>query len=436
MAKKREEINIRSEEIQDLMVKTPSWMVRWGISAIFLIILILLLFTWIMKYPDIIHGPITVTASTPPVKVVNRASGKVIKIFKKNNDFVKAGTIIAEIENPVSTDVVNYLESYITELDDSLYAHSNHLPLPDTGDMNYGDIQIRMNELHRDLKLYGLRKSHDLDEMEVRQLKSRIANHRELIEITDNLLEIEESELKNAKDKYETDKALYEMDALSKYEYLDSEIEYHNQEQEYQQLRLSIVQYQMALNSMEVELANKKYGQEETIQTDMERILSHREFIYNFIKTWKQQYAIVAPVDGSLSYMRPLYTNQFIQENESYFAIIQENEDMIGWVLVPSTGYGKIQSGQRVNVRLDNYPFHEYGMLEGEVIGTSRVPQQNQYQVEVRFPNGLMTSYKRTLDFAPEMSGGAEIVTEKKRLIERIFDSFIKLLNREHHTRG
>ena len=35
-----------------------------------------------------------------------------------------------------------------------------------------------------------------------------------------------------------------------------------------------------------------------------------------------------------------------------------------------------------------------------------------------------------------EMLGSAEIITEKKRLIERIFDSFIKLINREHHTRG
>ena len=92
--------------------------------------------------------------------------------------------------------------------------------------------------------------------------------------------------------------------------------------------------------------------------------------------------------------------------------------------------------GQKVNVRLDNYPFHEYGLLEGRVSKMGMLPDNNQYQIEVVFPDGLKTSYNNNLKFSPEMMGSAEIITADRRLIQRIFDSFIKLINREHHTRN
>jgi HlyD family secretion protein len=107
---------------------------------------------------------------------------------------------------------------------------------------------------------------------------------------------------------------------------------------------------------------------------------------------------------------------------------------MIGWIDVASDGYGKVEVGQKVNVRLDNYPFHEYGMLQGVVVKLGLLPDKNRYSVGVKFPDGLNTTYKYELPFSAEMVGSAEIITRDKRLLQRIFDSIAKLINRGHHT--
>ena len=434
MAKDKYDINVRSEEIQDLMVKKPSWMIRWGITAILVIIFLLLMFTWIMKYPDIIYGRVNITVDQPPVKIVNQSNGKITHLLLKDATKVESGAIIAEIENPVSAEIVSYLEMYVENLDSVIYSGAQNLPLPDTGNRKYGDLQIRMNEMRKDLSLYNLKMIHDLELQEIIKLQERIAYHKEMIVISENLEGIEKQELDNAKEKYIADQKMYLDSVLSKYDFMQSETQYHKSQQQYDQLLLNIVQFKLTLNSMEMELANKRYNRDQNLQTDLQKILSHREFIVNFINIWKQKFALIAPVGGYLTYLSPIYENQYIYEGESYFAIIQDNHDIVGWMEVPSTGYGKINIGQKVNVRLDNYPFHEFGILEGTVIRMGQIPEKNVYSVEVAFPEGLMTTYHHELKFSPEMLGSAEIITENKRLLQRIFDSFIKLINRGHHT--
>ncbi len=434
MAEKQNDIHIRSEEIQDLMVKKPAWLVRWGITSIFLIIILLLFFTWLMRYPDIVYGNITLTVNKPPVKVVNRASGRIERLYLSDNQSVKTGDLIAEIESPINGEVVIYLDSYLEELDSSLYHDEIRLPLPDTGDRRYGELQDRINEMRSDLTVYNLKRKYDLDLVAIKKLKDRIAYHKEMIAISEDLLKISEEELNNARYKIETDRQLYEDSVLSKYAYIQSETAYHDQQKIYDELQLKIIDYKLTLNSLELQLESKRFARDQSFTTDLEKILAHREYIQNFINTWKQNFALVAPVDGILTYLSPIYQDQYIAQGESYFAIVQDDNELIGWVDVPSTGYGKIEIGQKVNVRLDNYPFHEYGMLEGEVIKLGQIPEKRFYRVAVAFPSGLKTSYNYQLDFTPEMLGSAEIVRADKRLIERIFDSIIKLINRGHHT--
>jgi HlyD family secretion protein len=49
------------------------------------------------------------------------------------------------------------------------------------------------------------------------------------------------------------------------------------------------------------------------------------------------------------------------------------------------------------------------------------VPQENFYQVEIGFPDGLRTNYGKTLSVTHEMKASAKIVTEDSRLIEHFF---------------
>jgi hypothetical protein len=81
---------------------------------------------------------------------------------------------------------------------------------------------------------------------------------------------------------------------------------------------------------------------------------------------------------------------------------------------------GKVKTGQKVNIKLANFPYTEFGMLTGKVKSISLVPDQGKYFVEIELTNGLKTNYNKQLPFFQEMTGTAEIITEDMRLIERI----------------
>ena len=92
-----------------------------------------------------------------------------------------------------------------------------------------------------------------------------------------------------------------------------------------------------------------------------------------------------------------------------------------GKLRIPVSGSGKVKAGQRVNIKLLNYPFMEFGALQGRITKISPIQQEKSYLAEVILPNGLVTTYGKKLAYLSGMSGSAEIITAERRLIERIF---------------
>jgi hypothetical protein len=89
---------------------------------------------------------------------------------------------------------------------------------------------------------------------------------------------------------------------------------------------------------------------------------------------------------------------------------------------------GKASVGQKVIIKLDDYPYQEFGMLEGKVQSLDPSLNVKFYRVMVSLPAGLKSTYKQNFTFKTEMIGSAEIVTADLRLIERVFYGFRKLL--------
>ena len=92
---------------------------------------------------------------------------------------------------------------------------------------------------------------------------------------------------------------------------------------------------------------------------------------------------------------------------------------------------GKIKSGQRVNIKVNGYPYMEYGTLQGIIRTISMVPNENNYAIEVDLTDGLKTNTGKILDFTGELTGLAEIITDDRSLFDRIL-SPLKYLLRKH----
>ncbi|MFM8832546.1 MAG: secretion protein HlyD, partial [Cytophagales bacterium] len=56
----------------------PGWLLRWGITLIFVLFLGLLAISWFIKYPDVIKATVVVTTNPAPINLVSRTSGKIL----------------------------------------------------------------------------------------------------------------------------------------------------------------------------------------------------------------------------------------------------------------------------------------------------------------------------------------------------------------------
>ena len=89
---------------------------------------------------------------------------------------------------------------------------------------------------------------------------------------------------------------------------------------------------------------------------------------------------------------------------------------------IPSQGFAKVKTGQTVNVKLNGFPYMEYGILKGKISSLSSIPETEGYAAEVVFSNGLVSSYNTRIKFIQQMDGTGDIITKDQRLLERFLN--------------
>jgi len=90
--------------------------------------------------------------------------------------------------------------------------------------------------------------------------------------------------------------------------------------------------------------------------------------------------------------------------------------------IIPSSGIGKIKTGQPVLIKLAGYPSMEHGTLNGVVNSISLMSEKEGYITEINLSDGMVSSYSEQLKLVQEMDGTAEIITKQMRMIYRFIN--------------
>ena len=438
------EIEIRSDEVQEILSAVPNWMIRWGITLIFGLILMLVFISWFIKYPDVIEGQAVITTTQPPAKLVSKSSGYLEQLYFKDNSTIKKGDIIAEITNPTNKESIDFLETTIQEL-----IAKETKPLK-----SFSTVQIRefLTQISGENLLLGnelpefntfIQNLTELNVLLIDQFyQSTIKNFNQQIEYNDRLawitkgqLELLNQELINSKEKFKADSSLYKKGVIAKHSFFQNQSELISKKQELANLKKTYVNYKINVTNYlkQKDEATQQFEQQKrTLNTN---ILANIKSIKNYINTWQQNYTFTAPINGKLTYLSNLTENQFIKTSTTLFAVVPNNQNYIGQITIPTQGFGKVAKGQKVRIKLNNYPYQEFGQLIGEITDISLIPTaisetQNAYFITISLPQDLITTYKKEITFTPEMTGTAEIITEDLRLLERIFNKFRKVLDK------
>ncbi|WP_374172250.1 HlyD family efflux transporter periplasmic adaptor subunit [Flavobacterium tructae] len=421
----------RTEEVVSIIEKMPT---KFGttISCIVIgLVLLLFLFGWLIKYPSVLSGQIVINTRQAPVKLVSSIAGNIILVQNKSGAEVKTGTYIAYIQNEANLKDVQLLERILRKINIQNITYKEHRHFfPENlalGEMSNKYFNY-LNSLYQYLD-YNVQQPYEVQ---------KVINQK-LLRLQLKKLDQLKNDYQNQKVKYTTSKSLFRKDSLlftknvtSKADIEHSIIAKANSELDYNAIdkEISTTDYQI----------NEAQNKAQVIA--IEKATKEREIIINLfnsyydlleaIKKWEHTYVFVAPVNGKVDFLNFLKNNDYIQSGQELFKIVPDNNQMIGQVNLPENGSGKVKVGQGVIIKLNNYPFNEYGSIKGKVKRISLVTNQqtlsdnqnkiNSYLVDINLPNGLKTNYGVELNFHAEAKGTAEVITEDRRLIERFFD--------------
>ncbi|MCK5168515.1 MAG: HlyD family efflux transporter periplasmic adaptor subunit [Bacteroidales bacterium] len=426
---KEDTIELRSNEVQEVLSRPPKWIVRWGITIVFLVVAIIIVGSWFFQYPDVVTAEITLTTENPPAPVLAKTNGKIQNLFVVNNDLVTKNQVIGMIENPA---IYENVEDLLGNLDwfklnfstgDKINISNQAYVLGEI-QAYYANFFKNVDEYNKIIKLNYHQRKIELYKKELKKYDLYLAN-----------LNVQNGILKEGyqltRKQFERDSVLCKQDLLSESDFEKSKSELLSKSYNYEQSNVSITNVEIQVENLNQSILELELQEEKQISDQVILIWESYENLLSAIDSWKHKFVLIAPTNGMVTFNQFWNENQTVKTGETVLTVIPQNEgEMIGKVQLTFQGAGKVKEGQLANIQFANYPYMEFGMVKGIIRSISLAPNNNYYTAEIELPEGLRTFYGVDLEFKQEMQGTAEIITEDIRLLERIVRPLRYILNK------
>ena len=421
-------IELRSEEVQEILGTPPSWLLRWGTTLIVCLVLMMGWLSYVVKYPDIITAPVVIGSAQPSVSVLSSTEGNISKLFVNDNSTVKKGTVLAMIQSTAELEDVLQLENSCTEF---LQNETTECLGEETSkNLQLGELQTQFELVAKDIQ-----KSNTKPQPNRSGQKSSYKSNSKLNALKKDLSRIEakirllnNEKLPQAEQFAARQRTLYARGNVTR-------VEIEQANSRIAEIKIEIASLERDKSRKESEIQKTKavaVVNDPPVETDKSFEKSDLKAavsnLFETIKSWKQEHLITAPVDGKVSFSNKIWREQQqIKISEELLFIIpdekQVQQKVTGEATMAAQGAGKVKQGQRVVIMLESYPYQEFGTLEARVASISHISTENTYSVQLVFASDtLVTNYQNEIPHARQLRGEAQIVTEDKRFIQRIFE--------------
>lgn len=169
-----------------------------------------------------------------------------------------------------------------------------------------------------------------------------------------------------------------------------------------------------------------------------EELQSRLAAIRHSLAEAEAQKAIVvrAPVAGRVTAL-VAHAGMAVTPERPLLSILPAGTELQAELLLPTRAAGFIREGQAVHLRYDAFPYQKFGIYRGSVQSVSRTvlnPEDQTgpirlavpaYRVIVKLDSPMVAAYGERLPLQPGLTLEADIIRDRRRIIEWIFDPVI-----------
>jgi membrane fusion protein len=151
---------------------------------------------------------------------------------------------------------------------------------------------------------------------------------------------------------------------------------------------------------------------------------------------------ITAPVAGRIAAL-PVATGQTIAAGATIAVIVPEDGRLEAELLAPSKAIGFVKPGQEVQISLQAFPYQRFGTVQGKIrmVSTTVIApselviqglniQEPTFRIRVALAREAMMAYGESYPLQPGMLVSADIVFDRRSLVEWLFDPIYAVTGR------
>jgi len=412
-------------DVEALIGSPPGWTLRWGLTAMLAVFVLLLVVAYLVRYPDVVEARAVLTTENPPIRLAAGNTGKLSTLLVTNGQVVENGQLLAVLENPAALPDVEELDSILQKMSDEKNAHFLEENLPKN--LQLGALQTSYAEFSKRLEDLRYFLSQDVNYLKINNLRKQINEVNNLNNSLARQEKILMEELGLAQKSLIRDSTLLSKKSLSQLEFERTQADWLTKRRELEALRSNSSQNNLRIREMQARILDLEQSQSDGESEKMREFHSELERMKGEIDGWRQTYLLVAPVSGTVALTKAWSEQQQVEAGMEVLTVVPQEAagKIIAKAQLPNARSGKVELGFAANIRLDGFPYQEFGVLNGSVERIAAVPSENGYELEISVPADLKTSYGKQVPFRQEMQGTARIITKKQSLLERLFDKIL-----------
>lgn len=423
--KKDNNIDVRNEEIQEILGTPPGWILRFG-TLIFLIVIVLLIWlSYLIQYPDVVESEIIVSFNDPPTKLISPKSGFLNELHTRHNQWVKKGQLLISYNS--EADYLDVLSLYEKLIQVKPTNPVSILSLTLTENYNIGALQKYLLQFLDKQKQYNLKENGGVEVANKTDKQKQIISLENGIQYSLNLKENLAVQIENTQIQIKNEEAMVKMDKLSQSELNKTKDKLTVLVTNLNATEAEIKDKQFKISNLKSDLVNLKLGSEKGREVALIEMNAALVQLKSNVSEWISLHLIISPLDGTVQVTNKfLKSGQYVNKDEPLLMVIPpQSNKMKGIMNIPFTESGNIRKNQTVLVRLNSYPSSKYGIIQGKVATSSSIALEDNEKlvspVTVYFSKGLVTTTGYKVSTKKELSGTARIITQNKRFIQRLF---------------
>ena len=408
--------------MQEIISKPPSWLLQRGITFIVLTIFMICGLSFFIRYPEIVTVSMKFNTSNSPKVLTSKVNGNLVRILVKDGAIVEKNRDIAYLESVADP------EQVLSLLDKMKKVRSGTLGVADLKDivtpteLELGEVQNSYQNFYLAYLNYVAINKEGIYQKRKSFIQNEVKYINEQNKRMQEGFDLQKKELELAEVEYGKYQILAEKKVISQLELQQKEALLLAKRQSIPQTENTIISNHSNRLSKDKEMSeinNQIFEEEKKFYQSLNTFISDAE-------NWKKQYVISSTSKGILIYGDFLQENQLVKMGDELFYVNANKDDYYGEILIPQVKSSKVKIGQDVLIKVQSYPFQEYGYLRGKITYISDIPIRD----SVFFSKVVLFRKKEdsAIKLKPGIFADADVITNDRSIFERIWLNLTKSL--------